>query len=49
MTKYLIFKNDIHVDTANSPEEADDIYAQYDADEIREFEDDAWMNMLSDN
>ena len=34
---------------ASSPEEADDIYARHEADEIREYEDDAWMNMLSDD
>lgn len=49
MTKYLIFKNGIHIATANSPEEADDIYARHEADEIHEYEDDAWMNMLSDD
>ena len=49
MTKYLIFKNGIHIATASTPEEADDIYAQHEADDIREYEDDAWMNMLSDD
>ena len=49
MTKYMIFKNDVHVATASSPEEADEVYAAWEADEIREYEDDAWMNMLSDD
>ena len=48
MTKYLVFKDGIHIATATSPEEADQLYAQWDADEIREFEDDGWLNMLSD-
>ena len=49
MTKFLIFKNGIHIATASTPEEADIIYAQSEADEIRTCEDDAWMNMLSDD
>lgn len=49
MTKYAVFKHGIHIATASSPEEADEIYAQCEADEIREYEDDAWMNMLSDD
>lgn len=49
MTKYLILKNGMHIATASTPEEADEIYAQAEADEIREFEDDMWMNMLSDD
>lgn len=49
MTKYMIFKNGIHIATASSPEEADEIYTKHEADEIREYEDDAWMNMLSDD
>ena len=35
---YLIFKNNIHVATAYSPEEADELYLQYDADDIQEFD-----------
>lgn len=48
MTQYLIIKDGIHVATANSPEEADELYLKYEADEIREFENDGWMNMLAD-
>ena len=49
MTKYLIFKNRIHIATADTPEEADELYAKHEADDIQEFEDDAWQNMLSDD
>lgn len=49
MIRYLIFKNNVHVATANSQKEADDIYAHIEADEIREFEDDGWLNMLADD
>lgn len=39
MSKYLILKDSIPVAMANTPEEADELYLQYDGDEIREIDD----------
>lgn len=39
MTRYLIIKDWIPVATANTPEEADELYLLYDGDEIREIDD----------
>ena len=51
MIKYLIFKDGTHVATCNTPEEADDAYLKWDADEIREYEEDsfnAYNNVQND-
>lgn len=49
MVKYLIFKQGVHVTTAFTPEEADRLYAELEADDIQEHEenDDMWMGLLS--
>lgn len=39
MVKYLIFKDGMHVATCFTPEEADEQYLKFDADDIREYED----------
>lgn len=38
MPMYLIFKNNVHVATAYSPEDADKMYLDHDADDIQEVE-----------
>lgn len=48
MTKYVVIKDGIPAATVSSPEEADEVYARIEADEIREYEEDAWLEMLSD-
>ena len=39
MSRYLILKDSIPVATATTPEEADELYLQYDGDEIQEIDD----------
>lgn len=39
MSRYLILKDGVPIATADTPEEADKLYLQYDGDEIREIDD----------
>lgn len=48
MTRYMVLKEGMHLATASTPEEADKLYLEYDADEIREYEDDAWLGIIED-
>lgn len=38
MTRYIVMKGSMPVATASTPEEADMLYLEHDADEIREYE-----------
>ena len=39
MSRYLILKDSIPIATADTPEEADELYLLYDGDEIQEIDD----------
>lgn len=48
MIRYVVIKDHVPIATVDDPTTADEIYLAHDADEIREYEDDMWQDLLSD-
>ena len=48
-SRWQVLKNGTPVQICSTPEEADEVYLEHDADEIREIEDDDWNQYVKVN